>query len=187
MQVRASTGGLALLLAGLGGCDGGSTGSTPSKTPLSHFEFKGLIPKVTTVEEAMKANVIESCRSYMKGETSCDFKKYEVGDVSVGGSSIIFKDDKFDWFTVEYTTDNFEQMAEILRKVYGKPCAIDSKPLQNAYGAQFSGDEILWCLAEGDLTLRRHKEDNFRLGELDYFTKHSEDEKPEALYNANTL
>ena len=175
---------------GCGGADRSSGDSRDGKAdaPLPSFEFRGLVPQVTMVADARARKIVEQCTpSYTKGETSCQFGKYEVGGVGVGMASIIFKDDKFDWFTIRYPTDNFELMAQMLHGVYGEPCSIDSQPMQNAFGAQFSGDEVKWCFVQGELKLRRHKRDNYRLGELDYFTDHPEDILHEPAYNASTL
>lgn len=169
------------------GCGEESASDTPIAKPLPNFEFRGLKPGVTTVDTAKKDAIVRDCRSDPDNEFSCSFVKYQVGSESFGESHVIFRDGKFDWFTIRFRTDGFEGMGRVLMQVYGDPCEVDSKPLQNAFGAQFSGDEVHWCFKEGKLKLRRHMEDNVMRGELDYFTSHPEDQKEPPVYNATTL
>jgi len=160
----------------------------PSTRPLPHFEFRKLQPAKTTLRDAEASGLVTDClTSDLAGvkSTGCSFGTYQVGDVPTGRSSVDFENGLFDWFSVQFSTDYFENMVEQARQVYGDPCATDSKTLQNAYGAQFSGDEVRWCFVEGQLVVRRHSKDNFRLGEFEFFT--DKPEQPRKTYDANSL
>lgn len=174
-------------LAYLAACGGPQSDPEPRPTPRPAFDFRGLKPGTTTVNAAKKDGIVEDCRSDPKNEFSCSFAKYQVGDVGFGESFVIFRDGKFDWFLIRFSTDSFEALRRVLMQVYGDPCEVDSKPLQNAFGAQFSGDEVQWCFAEGNMKLRRHDKENVTRGELNFFTDHPEDAKPEATFNSTTL
>jgi hypothetical protein len=70
-----------------------------------------------------------------RDSTDCSFDGLEVGDVPVGLSSAGFENGTFDWFSVDFSTDYFDNMVEETRRVYGAPCATTSETLQNGYGA----------------------------------------------------
>jgi hypothetical protein len=159
-----------------------------SSKPLPHFEFRHLQPAKTTIRQAEEQGIISDC---LTGElndqksTGCSLKGYQVGDVPTGRSSVDFENGIFDWFSIEFSTDYFENMVQQARQVYGEPCEKSTEKLQNAYGAEFSGDELRWCFIEGHLVVRRHSRDNFRLGEFEFFTQ--KPEQPRKTYDANTL
>lgn len=148
---------------------------------LPSFEFRGLKPDVTTMAEAVKSETVRYCSE----SGSCDFSKYGVGDVTTGRSMVIFTNGKFDWFSIKLSPRSFDDMQRTLSGVYGQPCRQNSEQLQNAFGAQFSGDEAEWCFKEGHLTLRRHSENDVTEGELDYFT--TRDLPPAKTYDPGTL
>jgi hypothetical protein len=159
-----------------------------SAKPLPHFEFRGLQAARTTLDQAQEREIVEDClTSELDGQksTGCSFKGYQVGDVPTGRARVDFENGIFDWFSIEFSTDYFQNMVEQTRQVYGEPCETSSQELENAYGAQFSGDEVRWCFIEGQLVVRRHSRDNFRLGEFEFFTE--KPERPRKTYDANTL
>lgn len=153
----------------------------PPRPPLSSFEFRGLVPDLTTMAEAIETGTVRDCSD----DGSCDFAKHSVGDVGTGRSMVIFTNGKFDWFSVKMSPRAFEDMARTLNDAYGEPCRVGHKTLQNAFGATFSGDEVEWCFKEGRLTLRRHSENDVTEGELDFFT--AREQPPAKSYKPGTL
>lgn len=176
------------VLLGIAACSPAPDGAEASATsaeavalPLPSFEFRGLKPGITTTAEAETAGIVGGCMDH----GSCYFNKLGVGDVGTGRSVVVFTNGKFDWFTVKMSPNSFEAMGRTLSSVYGPPCREDSRLLQNAFGATFSGDETEWCFAEGHLTLRRHSENDVTEGELDFFTYR--EAAPAKDYNSGNL
>ncbi|MFN3930861.1 MAG: hypothetical protein ACK4JY_03845 [Brevundimonas sp.] len=155
--------------------------SIPAAKALPSFDFRGLKPDTTTMADAVAAETVTRCSD----SGSCEFTKYGIGDVGTGRSMVIFKDGKFDWFSVKMSPRSFEAVGRTLSSVYGAPCREDSRQLQNAFGATFSGDEVEWCFAEGHLILRRHSENDVTEGELDFFTYR--EPAPAKDYNSGNL
>jgi hypothetical protein len=174
--------------AGDGAQQNASQRSEQQSKPLPHFEFRHLRPAKTTLREAKQQGIVSDCLTSDVGgqeDASCFFENGQVGDVPTGRTRVIFDNGLFDWFSIEFSTDYFDNMVEQARQVYGKPCETSRQELQNAYGAQFSGDEIRWCFVEGQLVVRRHSHENFRLGEFEFFTE--KPEQPRKTYDANSL
>lgn len=149
---------------------------------LPGFTFRGLVPGVTTQEDAEKAGTVNGCTS------SCMFAKSTIGATPAGISTVVFKGGRFDWFAFDPDSRDYDALLVELTKVYGEPCATSSESLRNAMGAKFDGDAARWCFKEGNLTLRRHSsERNARVyeGDLEFFTAHPEPEP--VTYTSETL
>lgn len=152
------------------------------------FTFRGLVPGVTGLAEAQKAGIVENCRD-LDEMISCNFVEHRVGSVPVDLSDVVFVNGRFDWFSINPTPEDYETLLALMTSIYGDPCQTKSTPMQNAYGAKFSGDETRWCFADGSLTLRRHSNqaDNLRQGDLDFFTAHPEEASAPVTYNAGNV
>lgn len=153
--------------------------------PPQGFTFRGLVPGVTTVSAAEKSGTVHLC-----SEGSCMFAKSEVGGVPAGSSTVEFRDGRFDWFSFNPDSEDYEALLAQLVDAYGVPCHTESVPLQNAMGARFSGDEARWCFKDGRLTLRRHSNErraSITQGDLDFFTLHPEDTQPRTGPTPDTL
>lgn len=178
---------IGIILAGLlvAGCAPGDTTVPVERAEtkvLPGFTFRGLVPGVTTQAEAEVAGTVNGCTS------SCMFARSTVGAAHAGFSTVVFKDDRFDWFSFDTDSRDYAALYGELVKVYGPPCATSSESLRNAMGAEFDGDAARWCFKEGNLTLRRHSnERSARVydGDLDFFTSHPEPEP--VTYTADTL
>lgn len=178
---------IAVVLSSCGSPAPQATVSENKEVPLPAFEFRGLKPGKTTVLEAQKAKAVDSCEKYDVDPhtTSCRFEKDSVGDIATGYTSVIFKDGKFDYFTTKFDTDQFDNILEQTSGIWGKPCSLTREELQNGFGAKFQGDEVRWCFAEGQLTVRRHASDDYHWGEFEFFTRHVVPTKKK--YNSNNL
>jgi len=151
--------------------------------PTRSFEFRGL-SLGSGLDQAKTAKVIEDCLDggdYL----FCRLTKREIGEVPIWQSYVDFKNDKFDGIMVDVNSDWYDRLVVNLQSAYGKPCRTDSRELQNAFGATFSGDEVTWCFKDGEMIVRRHNKDDARKSGL-VFSKF-EAAAPTKTFSTNSI
>jgi hypothetical protein len=126
------------------------------------FGFKNLKAGLP-LADAEQMKIVESCTEPLSEKSlTCQLVDRSLGDVPIIQSYVIFEKGKFDTMFADVHASWFDTTVQSLTSAYGEPCRLDSKQLQNAYGATFSGDELVWCFKDGELTFRRHSESDVR-------------------------
>lgn len=151
--------------------------------PTRSFEFRGL-NLGSGLDHAKAAKIIEDCLDG-GGYLFCRLTKREIGEVPIWQSYVDFKNDKFDGIMVDVNSDWYDRLIVNLRSAYGEPCRTDSRELQNAFGATFSGDEVTWCFRDGEMVVRRHNKDDVRKSGL-VFSK-LEAVTPKKTFSTNSI
>lgn len=176
------------------GCGGQSNNDRPVvRENLPSFDFRGLIPGFTTVKLAKASGVVRNCFSTSDNQTHCSFKDNRLaGYAGYGSGTVVFKDGKFDWFSLTPGSEAYTGIFLALDKVYGPSCDTKREVLQNAFGAKFESETTTWCFSQGKLTLReRSTIEGLGKGDFEFFTKHTEEdeERSEELknYTSQTL
>ena len=123
--------------------------------------------ETTLVQARDDLKIVEQCRpSSDEIAVYCDLVGFSLADRPVLDEFVSFKDAKFSGMILETSAEDYDHHIQALKQAYGLPCQVDSEPLQNAFGAQFSGDVATWCFDQGQLTFSRHMRDNVQNSEL---------------------
>ena len=161
----------------------------PREKPKGHlFEFRNLIARHTTLDEAQGMNLFSNCAADGRGSTTCEFSQLQIAGIDADKTSAEFVGGTFDYLDAQTASFEYEPLREALVKVYGKPCksevAIDAE--SKDLGKIIRGREIQWCFDNGWLSLMesaRHGPDG--TSELEFLS--NRDVSGEQEYNASTL
>lgn len=131
----------------------------PAQAELQPFTFKQFRTDLT--EDAARASgIVVNCgqgRLGVKPIQHCRAGDAFDGDGFSGlemfGTVILFEDNQASFFDFAFERSGWSTAEKALTDRYGIPCERESKTLQNAFGAQYPQEEIVWCFSDGKLTL----------------------------------
>lgn len=152
------------------------------------FEFRKLIPASTTIDAAQKAGTVRDCETDGHGVFTCRWTKTAVGDVPVNqsGSFVVFEGGKFDYFSFNFFTGDYDRMRKLMTSLYGAPCTDEQKPSMK-FGPNAFRHDVRWCFKEGELMLTEESSlpRDLRSGSLEFFQ--FAPDKPEKVFDRSSI
>ena len=118
------------------------------------FEVKGIKLGSSLAQSKEKGL---TCLSLPSDKTPSDEYVCLVPNATYAGLSVsemaMFYKDRLASIYFKFGQDKFETLKDALQQKFGKPASTEVKTYQNAYGAKFTGEYIVWSNGVSTITL----------------------------------
>lgn len=136
------------------------------------FEFRDVRSDLTR-SEAERSRLVERCHADVLADrpvTTCfSARRLWQGGISgyeFYGLMLSFDGTALAALDAGILPQGFAPVRSAFTQKFGEPCAIEQSVVTNAFGAAFPQETVRWCLADGDLELRRLATQNLQRSQI---------------------